>query len=630
MADTTYMDYVQPAVNAEWLNEINDHVWHDTPVEGVTVHSAGVIEVVPSGGISSDNVQNALQELDTEKLSLGQLSDSTGSSLVGFKQNDVDAITRTVEHKLQEIVSVKDFGAVGDGVTDDSAAVKNALTNAAGNAIYFPNGTYNLLTWAAAGETFNNVNIYGKGAILKGPASGTAVFLKPTGTPVVEGLTFDSWGCVLNKLTVDGGTITGGRFEGNTVLNSSSIGINLEIPTTGFNILKNVFDGGSCLHAVRIGTNDVTLQAGWKHNTIAFNEIKNLATTGTSNMFGMLIYGQHTKITGNKIRNLRSVDAECIGIYTKLMFSEISGNVIEDITSTGSGGASADVVGISLKGNARDGVGVSPYGYKNVCSGNIVKKIGVQFVKGTGIRTQAEENNISNNVIEDVGGIGIDVNDTGTMGSIITGNEIRGYSILGTYGIWPACPSIGWVIANNIIRDFPHGIRVDGATNPNRGGRITGNFISNTEASSYGVTLWSATMSDIMIANNTFDVGGAVVLNKGATLSTIKLVENDTMLSKNRSALLWSGAIPADTAIRFNNGHPSHTGGSLLVPNGATGSVITHGLYTTPSVLHAIGFNNSGMTCSWHSAGATTFNLIHNFGTAQSVSYGAYTSHYFN
>ena len=34
MSDTTYVDYVAPAVSAEWLNEINDHVWHDTPVIG--------------------------------------------------------------------------------------------------------------------------------------------------------------------------------------------------------------------------------------------------------------------------------------------------------------------------------------------------------------------------------------------------------------------------------------------------------------------------------------------------------------------------------------------------------------------------------------------------------------------
>ena len=45
----------------------------------------------------------------------------------GFIQAGSGALQRAVELKLQDVVSIKDFGAVGDGVTDDLAKVKLAL-----------------------------------------------------------------------------------------------------------------------------------------------------------------------------------------------------------------------------------------------------------------------------------------------------------------------------------------------------------------------------------------------------------------------------------------------------------------------------------------------------------------------
>lgn len=76
---------------------------------------------------------------------LARLAQSDGSSLIGFIQSGTGAVARTVQSKLRDVVSVKDFGAVGDNVTDDSVAIQaaiDAVFAANGGTVFFPNGQY--------------------------------------------------------------------------------------------------------------------------------------------------------------------------------------------------------------------------------------------------------------------------------------------------------------------------------------------------------------------------------------------------------------------------------------------------------------------------------------------------------
>jgi hypothetical protein len=57
-----------------------------------------------------------------------------------FLQSGAGAVARSLASKVGEWVSVKDFGATGDGVTDDTAAIQAAA--AVGTMLYFPAGTY--------------------------------------------------------------------------------------------------------------------------------------------------------------------------------------------------------------------------------------------------------------------------------------------------------------------------------------------------------------------------------------------------------------------------------------------------------------------------------------------------------
>lgn len=74
---------------------------------------------------------------------LKQLVSSAGASLVGFVQSGTGAITRWVQDKLREQVSVLDFGADPTGTTDSTAAFTAAMN--ASDRVYAPKGTY-LLT----------------------------------------------------------------------------------------------------------------------------------------------------------------------------------------------------------------------------------------------------------------------------------------------------------------------------------------------------------------------------------------------------------------------------------------------------------------------------------------------------
>jgi hypothetical protein len=77
-----------------------------------------------------------LSELDANFDAVG------ASSNVAYSPAGTGAVVTTVQTKLRESVSVKDFGAVGNGVADDTAAIQLAVN--AGVTVVFPTGTYKI------------------------------------------------------------------------------------------------------------------------------------------------------------------------------------------------------------------------------------------------------------------------------------------------------------------------------------------------------------------------------------------------------------------------------------------------------------------------------------------------------
>lgn len=68
------------------------------------------------------------------------LASGGGAAMVGYTPAGTGAVATTVQSKLRETVSVKDFGAVGNGVSDDTAAIQAAIST--NKSVYIPAGDY--------------------------------------------------------------------------------------------------------------------------------------------------------------------------------------------------------------------------------------------------------------------------------------------------------------------------------------------------------------------------------------------------------------------------------------------------------------------------------------------------------
>ena len=142
-------------------------------------------------------------------------------------------VQRTVQNRLEDRVSVKDFGAVGDGSTDDTAAIQAAINTC--NHVSFPVGTYLI---SDSIDLHSNLIIDGEGTV-KHTAPNKSFKTETDGVYnniTIRDITIDGDG----QLMARGIAISGGqtiRIENVTILNCG------QFPASG-NILDDASSGG--------------------------------------------------------------------------------------------------------------------------------------------------------------------------------------------------------------------------------------------------------------------------------------------------------------------------------------------------------------------------------------------------
>lgn len=96
-------------------------------------------------------LHDAINDIRTNEVSLKALIDNIEINIDDIETNEVvlEALINSNKERLEDlIVNVKDFGAIGDGVADDTSAIQNAIdyvySEYNGGIIFLPPGTYKI------------------------------------------------------------------------------------------------------------------------------------------------------------------------------------------------------------------------------------------------------------------------------------------------------------------------------------------------------------------------------------------------------------------------------------------------------------------------------------------------------
>lgn len=275
-----------------------------------------------------------------------QTSLVNSAGAVTFTAAGTGAVPRSVQSKERDIASVKDFGAQGDGVANDTAAIQSALTANAGKSVYFPAGSYavNAALSVSAGTTvfaepgtatvtqstaatdaftFAGDNITLDGLKIVGPNSGagSAVRADSRNNVTVRDCQVQNWLYGIQLRGCKNWTVTGNRMWGGTYDGTSSSDIFI-YGSSGAPSSRGIVTGNFCLSNNDQGIS-VDTNSGDKDLLISGNVVFPLQSDGVTALadannrrrYGIVVgyagtAASRATVTGNVVR-----DVPYAGIY---------------------------------------------------------------------------------------------------------------------------------------------------------------------------------------------------------------------------------------------------------------------------------------------------------------------------
>ena len=466
-ADTT-LTATFASSQGDWL------VWGDVLYEALTPINIGDQYVIDSNikHFTMEEVVNVIVS------SIGDLNDLTTTDKSSVVNAIIEVVTNlnAVKTKLNNlnIVNVKDFGAVGDGIIDDTQAFTDAF--AVSDVIYVPNGSYPLSTGY---QIPANKVIIGE--------SVEETVLKLTGT---YGIKLDDYDRIENLTFLGDGCSIIVRIETKTGIKVDNVLVHgINNCDYGFSVA-----GGSNFIINNLEVYDVN-QQGLSTQTLT-HSIINQANTHNCGSFGLVIgYGSNVVVSGSRVYDNGNMGA----VVVNSEFIDICDSLF---TNNGYHGISFNTCK-HCNYNACIASGNSYSGF-DILKSFDCKMIGCQSVHndtmGVEVDSQSYYNTVSGCNFRENGSCGITLYRSAR--NIITSNSISNNGQRGDLSPdFSATPSGIWVHDDN--------------TNLSRDNIITNNSIGDDQATHtqfYGVQVDQGCPSNILSDNVFFsNLVGAVL-----------------------------------------------------------------------------------------------------------------------